>query len=255
MSYNAAYREDEQSTMSNVILEYTRTVANQIRETFLSGAQPPPPPPPPTPPPPPLSLLKTQKLQVEPANYGALDAILSGVLQTTATFKINIAEMDNVANVMLIKGSGGAGADREMSLYFNGAYGNPIGLLLAGIYTYRIYSGGGFRVNKNQMLLLGYKIEADGAIRVFINGTRVNGGGFNDQTAPLAPIGSIQAFNVITKLECTLGDIAYYNVAKSDAFLEDIDNYNINPTEPNLILGWREGTLIDVVNGIPMVIV
>jgi hypothetical protein len=45
MSYNSAYREDEQSTMSNVILEYTRTVANQIRETFLSGAQPPPPTP------------------------------------------------------------------------------------------------------------------------------------------------------------------------------------------------------------------
>jgi hypothetical protein len=105
------------------------------------------------------------------------------------------------------------------------------------------------------MTLVGYKIEADGTIRMFINGTRVNGGGFNDQNAPLAPIDSIQGFDVITKLECTLGDIAYYNVAKSDAFLEDIDNYNINPTEPNLILGWREGTLIDVVNGIPMEIV
>ena len=37
MSYNSAYREDTQSTMSNVILEYTRTVANEIRETFLSA--------------------------------------------------------------------------------------------------------------------------------------------------------------------------------------------------------------------------
>ena len=36
-SYNSAYREDTQSTMSNVILEYTRTVANEIRETFLSA--------------------------------------------------------------------------------------------------------------------------------------------------------------------------------------------------------------------------
>jgi hypothetical protein len=44
MSYNSAYREDTQNTMSNVILEYTRNVANEIRETFLSGPTPPPPP-------------------------------------------------------------------------------------------------------------------------------------------------------------------------------------------------------------------
>ena len=49
MSYNSAYREDTQNTMSNVILEYTRNVATQIRETFISGAQPPAPPPPPPP--------------------------------------------------------------------------------------------------------------------------------------------------------------------------------------------------------------
>jgi len=199
--------------------------------------------------------LRTQKLQVEPSNYGALDAILSGVSQTTATFKINIAEMDNVASVMLIKGSGARGADRIVSLFINRFNGNAIGLSVAAVYTARIYSAPSFTINKNEMFLLGYRIEADGALRVFINGTRLNGGAFNDQTAPLAPIDSVQRFDVITKLECTLGDIAYYNTAKSDAFLEDIDNYNINPTEPNLILGWREGTLIDVVNGIPMEIV
>ena len=49
MSYNSAFRPDETSTMSNVTLEYARTVASEIRETFLSG--PPPPTPPPTPPP------------------------------------------------------------------------------------------------------------------------------------------------------------------------------------------------------------
>jgi hypothetical protein len=193
---------------------------------------------------------------VEPANYGALDAILSGVLQTTATFKINIAEMDNVASVIAIKGLGAAGADRLVYFLFtNSANANPIGLYVVAVYNSRVYSSGDFTINRNEMTLVGYRIEADGTIRVFINGTRVNGGVFNDQNAPLAPIDSVQGFDVITKLECTLGDIAYYNVAKSDAFLEDIDNYNINPTEPNLILGWREGTLIDVVNGIPMVIV
>jgi hypothetical protein len=192
---------------------------------------------------------------VEHANYGALDAILSGVLQTTATFKINIAEMDNVASVIAIKGLSAAGADRLMYFLFTSAYGNPLGLYVVGVYNSRVYSSGNFSINRNEMTLFGYRIEADGAIRVFINGTRVNGGNFNDQNAPLAPIDSIQGFDVITKIECSLGDIAYYDVAKSDAFLEDIENYNINPTEPNLILGWREGTLIDVVNGIPMVIV
>jgi hypothetical protein len=43
MSYNSAYRQDETSTMSNVILQYSRNVATQIRETFLSGPPPPPP--------------------------------------------------------------------------------------------------------------------------------------------------------------------------------------------------------------------
>jgi hypothetical protein len=255
MSYNAAYREDEQSTMSNVILEYTRTVANQIRETFLSGAQPPPPPPPPTPPPPPLSLLKTQKLQVEPANYGALDAILSGVLQTTATFKINITDLNNVIRMIFINGSSASGVARRVVLFIFGFNGNSINFVFTSQYNQRSFQSSLFTINRNEMLSFGYKIETDGALRVFINGTRINGGNFTEQNAPLAPIDSVQAFDVITNLECTLGDIAYYDVAKTDAFLEDIENYNINPTEPNLILGWREGTLIDVVNGIPMVIV
>jgi hypothetical protein len=199
--------------------------------------------------------LKTQKLQVEPANYGALDAILSGVLQTTATFKINLADMTNVANVMLIDGSSARGVARRMNLFHFGASGNSINFVVGAQYNYRSYLSGTFTINVNEMFLLGYRIEVDGAIRVFLNGTRVNGGYLFEQNAPLAPIDSVQTFDVITRLECSLGDIGYYNVGKSDAFLEDIDNYNINPTEPNLILGWREGTLIDVVNGIPMVIV
>ena len=189
------------------------------------------------------------------SNYGALNAILSGVLQTTATFKINITELDNVGSIMFINGSSAAGVVRKMSLYHFGANGNSIDFVVGGSYNNRGYLSGTFTINVNEMFLLGYRIEVDGAIRVFLNGTRVNGGYFFEQNEPLAPINSVQTFDVITKIECTLGDIAYYNVGKSDAFLEDIDNYNINPTEPNLILGWREGTLIDVVNGIPMVIV
>jgi len=247
--YNSAYREDIQHTMQNIPLNYTRNIVNGIRETFLSG------PPPPPPPPPPLTLLKTQKLQVEPANYGALEAILSGVLETTATFKINITDLNNVIHMMYIDGTSAAGVARRMKLFIFGLNGISIDLVLVSQYNSRTYQSGLFTINRNEMLSIGYRIETDGAVRVFINGTRVNGGGFNDQTASLAPIDSVQTFDVITNLESTLGDIAYYDVAKSDAFLEDVENYNINPTQPNLILGWREGTLIDVVNNIPLVIV
>jgi len=251
MSYNQAYEQDSGENVSYNSL-YSLDVNNR-RNTLLpviksSQVTPPPPPPP-------LSLLRTQKLQVASSNYGALNAILSGVLQTTATFKINITELDNVASIISINGTSAAGVARKMVLFIMGFNGTSINFLVGGGYNSRGYFSGAFTINKNEMFLLGYRIEADGAVRVFINGTRVNGGNFNEQNAPLAPIDSVQTFDVITRLECTLGDIAYYDVAKSDAFLEDVENYNINPTEPNLILGWREGTLIDVVNNIPLVIV
>ena len=40
--YNSAYRQDIQSTMSNVTLEHARKLVNGIRATFLSGPPPPP---------------------------------------------------------------------------------------------------------------------------------------------------------------------------------------------------------------------
>jgi len=40
--YNSAYRQDIQSTMSNVTLDHARKLVNGIRATFLSGPPPPP---------------------------------------------------------------------------------------------------------------------------------------------------------------------------------------------------------------------
>jgi len=100
-------------------------------------------------------------------------------------------------------------------------------------------------------------IEADGKLRIFYNGTLVGEGGvFYEQAKPLTPFDRVvDEFNIVTNMSCLLGDVAYYKVQKSDAFMQDIDNYYIKPEDTELIFGWKQGTFIDVVNSIPISIV
>jgi hypothetical protein len=107
------------------------------------------------------------------------------------------------------------------------------------------------------MITLGYTIEADGALRVFYNGTLVgDGGSFYQESLPLVPFERVVTeFNIVSNMSCLLGDVAYYKVQKSDAFMQNVDNYYINQEDTELIFGWKQGTFIDVVNSIPISIV
>jgi len=124
-------------------------------------------------------------------------------------------------------------------------------------YHYRGYRSARFDINKNQMITLGYTIEADGALRVFYNGNIVgDGGSFYQESLPLVPFEKVVTeFNLVKNISCFLGDVAYYKVQKSDAFMQNTDNYYIKPEDTELVFGWKQNTFIDVVNSIPISIV
>jgi hypothetical protein len=130
-------------------------------------------------------------------------------------------------------------------------------MLIGMHYHYRGYRSARFDINKNELITLGYTIEADGKLRVFYNGNLVgDGGSFYQEAMPLSPFERVVTeFNIVTNMSCLLGDVAYYTVQKSDAFMQDVDNYYINQQDTDLIFGWKQGTLIDVVNSIPISIV
>jgi hypothetical protein len=131
-----------------------------------------------------------------------------------------------------------------------------ISIQIAMHYHYRGYRSARFDVNKNEMINLGYTIEADGKLRIFYNGTLVgDGGSFYQETMPLIPFERVVTeFNIVTQMSCLLGDVAYYKVQKPDAFMENTYNYYIKPADTELIFGWKQGTFIDVVNNIPITI-
>jgi len=206
---------------------------------------------------PPLSLLSTQKLIVPPADFASVDAVLAGVLQMSTTFQINISEINSNAHFMNIRGPPTGPNARMSTITVLGQTSTTISMLIGMHYHYRGYRSASFDINKNELIALGYTIEADGKLRVFYNGTLVgDGGSFYQVSMPLAPFERVVTeFNIVTNMSCLLGDVAYYKVQKSDAFMQDIDNYYIKPEDTELIFGWKQGTFIDVVNSIPISIV
>jgi hypothetical protein len=205
---------------------------------------------------PPLSLSSTQKLFVESADHASVDAVLAGVLQMTATFQINISAINSNAHFIHISGPPTSPIARMATILVLGQSATTISMQIAMHYHYRGYRSSRFDINKNEMINLGYTIEADGALRVFYNGTLVgNEGSFYQETQPLIPFVRIfDNFNIITNMSCLLGDVAYYKVQKPDTFMQNTNNYYIKPADTELIFGWKQGTFIDVVNNIPITI-
>jgi hypothetical protein len=210
---------------------------------------------PPTPPPTVVEI--DQKLFVASADFASVDAVLAGVLQMSTTFQINISAINSNAHFMNIRGPPTSAIGRMSTMGVLGQTATTMNIQIAMHYHYRGYRSARFDVNKNEMINLGYTIEADGKLRIFYNGTLVgDGGSFYEQAQPLAPFERVVTeFNIVTNMSCLLGDVAYYKVQKSDAFMQDIDNYYIKPEDTELIFGWKQGTFIDVVNSIPISIV
>jgi hypothetical protein len=210
---------------------------------------------PPTPPPTVVEI--DQKLFVASADFASVDAVLAGVLQMTATFQINISAINNPARFMHISGPPTSPIGRMGRIEVLGQSTTTATIRITMHYHYRGCRSASFNINKNELITLGYTIEADGALRVFYNGTLVgDGGSFYQESEPLVPFERIfDDMDIITNISCFLGDVAYYKVQKSDAFMQDIDNYYIKPADTELIFGWKQGTFIDVVNNIPITIV
>jgi hypothetical protein len=206
---------------------------------------------------PPVALTIDKKLGVASAYFASVDAVLFGVLQMTATFQINISSINGSAHFMYIRGPPSAAIGRMSSINVNGQSETTVTIQITMHYHYRGYRSSPFVINKNEMINLGYTIEASGALRVFYNGTLVGEGGvFYEQNLPLAPFERVvDDFNIITNTSCLLGDVAYYKVQKSDAFMENIELYNIYPKDTDLLFGWKQGTLRDIVYNIPIGIV
>ena len=182
---------------------------------------------------------------------------LGGVLQMSTTFQINIFAINPNAHFMHINGTPINPNARMGSILVLGQSATTATIQMVMHNHYRGYRSARFDIKKNQMITLGYTIEADGALRVFYNGTLVgDGGAFYQETLPLVPFVSIfDRMNIVTNISCFLGDVAYYKVQKSDTFMQNIDNYYINQQDTDLIFGWKQNTFIDVVNSIPISIV
>jgi len=198
-----------------------------------------------------------QKLSVLSTDFASVDAVLAGVLQMSTTFQINISEINSSAHFMYIRGPPTDPNARMSTITILGQTTTTISIQIAMHYHYRGYRSARFDIKKNEMIALGYAIEPDGALRVFYNGNIVGAGGsFYQEAMPLVPFERVVTeFNIVTNMNCLLGDVAYYKVQKSDAFMRDIYNYYINQQDTDLIFGWKQGTLIDVVNSIPISIV
>jgi hypothetical protein len=212
----------------------------------------------PTPPPPPPTVVGIdQKLFVESADHASVDAVLAGVLQMTTTFQINISAINNPSRFMHISGPPTGPLGRMGRIEVVGQSATTISIKIVMHYHYRGFRSASFNINKNELITLGYTMEADGKLRIFYNGALVgDGGSFYQESMPLSPFVRIfDDMDIIKNISCLLGDVAYYKVQKSDAFMQDIDNYYIKPADTELIFGWKQGTFIDVVNSIPISIV
>jgi hypothetical protein len=206
----------------------------------------------------PLTVVEIDEtLSVLAADHALVNDALGGVLQMSAMFQINISAILTNAHFMHISGTPSNPNARMGSIIVLGQTTTTISIQIAMHYHYRGYRSARFDIKKNQMIALGYTIEADGALRVFYNGNIVGAGGaFYQTTLPLVPFVSIfDKMNIVTNMSCLLGDVAYYKVQKSDAFMRDIYNYYINQQDTELVFGWKQNTFMDVVNGVPISIV